>query len=215
MQNFYPDTGFELTDAYSFGFNVATALDPQTRGTGSGYPHDYGVLAQAVFNSGDGDYIEIGSLFGASAIVVAKTKERFGIGGAVCCLDPLNGYYRPGAEANGLVPSPEILMANAEKHGVGDRIECVAKRSFPFPEELAGRRFSCGFIDGDHWGESPLQDWNSLRNRVSEYIIFDNYDLTEKHVAVRQATDVAMNDKDWTVVHISSISFVLRRTDAI
>ena len=65
-------------------------------------------------------------------------------------------------------------------------------------------------IDGDHWGDAPLNDWNLVKDIVSRYVIFDNYD--KEHPAVKATCENASFDPDWTCVYREDISFVLART---
>ena len=211
MLEFHKQSAFKLTEAYTYGIGVANTLSFPVKCKGSGIAHDYGLLSQAVVNAGDGDYVEIGTLFGASAIVVALAKKMFSLSGDVYCIDPLHGYYRKGEAVDGVLPSVDLLMNHATQYGVADLIKPVVTKSFPFPQELEDSQFVCGFIDGDHWGKAPLEDWLNLRNRVSRYIVFDNYDTTSDHVAVLDAGKIAAADEHWSVVHMSSISLILEK----
>lgn len=130
--------------------------------------------------SGRGDHCEIGVLWGGSAITSALTRREYGVHGKVYCIDPLDGYYMDHpvhARSNDdlLVPiSEETLVTNAQHFGVMDDLVIVKSRSHPWPDSLAFNNFSSAFIDGNHWGMDPLNDWINLRNRTSGYIMFDN-----------------------------------------
>ena len=141
------------------------------------------VLGEAVLSAGDGDYIEIGTLFGGSAIVAAMVKKAFGIRGDVYCIDPLNGYYIDGGRDDNVDPvsavpvTPEVLIRNFDTFAVTDRLKIIQKKSQPFPHEhLHTDIFSVGYIDGCHCGYTPFLDFYEMSKYVYGYILFDNYD---------------------------------------
>jgi len=207
---FFPQSLFKLGKAYNYGIEASKKMITDITGRACGKPHDYALIAQTVVYAGPGNYVETGTLFGASALVAALTKRKFDIEGMVYCVDPLDGYYGTGNnDMSGILPTPEVLMENAKKYGVEDRIVYVAKKSIPFPKELDGLQFSMAFIDGDHWKDAPTQDWDNLSKATSKYVMFDNYDRT--HPSVINAAEKATADKYFRVVHMSSISFILER----
>jgi len=120
-----------------------------------------GIFAEVVLQSGDGHYVEIGSLYGGSAIVAALVKEHFGLDGMVYCVDP----------------TPRHITENAKQYGVDDRIIVVNEVSSPWL--LGDTGFSMGYIDGDHRPPHPTEDWNILKEVVTRYILFDDYDRSE------------------------------------
>jgi hypothetical protein len=124
----------------------------------------------------DGDHLEIGTLHGGSAIVVALLKKRYGFTGRVVCVDPLDGYYTgtryafPVDFVSKVPVSLETIRENERRFGV--ELEIVRARSIPFP--LHGRRFATAYIDGDHWGDVPLMDFINAAWITDKYITFDN-----------------------------------------
>jgi len=172
-------------------------------------------LAWALSQAGDGHHLEIGTLHGGSAILVALVKRQYGYEGDVWCVDPLDGYYMgtpfefPVDWESKVPVSPEILMANLEFFNVADRVHIVQARSDPLPAELP-ERFASAFIDGDHWGPAPLQDWRNVKPRVDGYVIFDNADLV-KHPNVWAATLEAAADPEWETILTEGITAVFRR----
>ena len=160
--------------------------------------------------SGAGDYIEIGTLFGGSAILAGKYCK-----GHVYCIDPLDGYYAKGRVDKGtnLLPSPKIVRENWESFGLDlDRLHIYAHKHPPWPEELKNKRFDIGYIDGEHTHEAAMQDWDALKDRVDKYIIFDN---TEKR-GVMDAFEEAVQHPDWehvdSAVGIEYAAEVLKKT---
>lgn len=195
---------FFLDDAYIWGKEQIEDIRRIIRGRPAGEPHDYGLLAQMVHNAGDGDHVEIGTYYGASAILAAQTKLKYRLGGRVVCIDPLDGYYGNAAEEI----TPGVLRANAQACGVSLRI--VRGVSTPWPAELENNRFVSAFIDGWHWGDVPLEDFRNLSKRVARFILFDNYD--ERHPDVVRSCLIAAEYPEWIPVHVSGISFLLERS---
>ena len=177
-------------------------------------------IGEGVGMAGGGDHLEIGTLFGGSAIVAALVKQGAGLEGKVYCVDPLDGYYRDMCNykdnidpESGIPVSPEIVMQNAKRFGVEDRLAIIPKKSHPFPEELKHKRFITALIDGDHWAEMPWLDWMSVKDKVNKYVMFDNYD--DKHPAVMEAAEKAAQDEEWEKVEQTGIVFVLGRVRCV
>lgn len=184
---------FPLGDGYYYGRRLNKELRDVLGNKLVQSPHATGLLCQAIVNSGDGDYVEIGSLYGGSAITVALTKKEFNLKGFVWCIEP----------------NPRDIYNNAKLFGVQDKIIVYQT---PSEEMVWGDyTFSCGFIDGDHREPNPELDWRMLEYRVNRYIIFDDYDKSEKGVefAVR---DVLLDyESDWKPVHISDAIVIFER----
>lgn len=176
---------------------------------------DVNILAWAVARAGDGNHLEIGTLFGGSAIITALVKAELGLKGRVTCLDPLDGYYLGTPFACPVDPvctkpiTAERVRKNAEAFGV--ELEIIAKKSQPFPEELMDRRFVSAYIDGDHWGDGPMLDWLNVKARTDRIVVFDNNDA--KHPAVQKAVEEAIKDPAWKLIFLGGISAVLERCD--
>src|SRR4030067_897051 len=107
--------------------------------------------------AGPGNHLDIGSLFGASAITAALVKKELKHSGKVYCLDPyeprdpsMKPPHTPDALFNA---TGEALMNNAEKLGV--ELELIQKKSPPWPEELDKVLFSSAFVGGDPKNGAP------------------------------------------------------------
>ena len=173
------------------------------------------VVMEYVLRAGGGNHLEIGTLFGGSAIPVALAKKKYNQPGMVVCVDPLNGYYQDKWPRANMVDkvtkipvTPTTLFQNIDTFGVGDRVMVLRSKSEVIAN-LVDMRFTTAYIDGDHWGIEPLNDWNLVRNIVSRYVIFDNYD--ESHPEVKQACALADIDLDWRCVYQEGISYVVER----
>lgn len=140
-------------------------------------------------------YVEIGTLFGGSAIVAGKA------GCEVFCIDPLDGYYsakRDTAEhpdpSTGLVPSEKIVRANWDAGGLDPKELHIYKQLHPpWPEEI-DRTFDAGLIDGDHRLSGVMADYNGMADRV-KYLMF--HDINK--ASVRVVYNMALESGDWEV----------------
>ena len=172
-------------------------------------------LLSMVANAGDGDHIEIGALFGASAIAVGMMKERLGLEGEIYVIDPYDkeeraSNIRPLKDTgkDDMSADPNVLMRNAETFGV--KINLVQEYSNPWPEQLVDNTFATGYIDGDHQHNMPYLDFQNLRERVSGYIGLDN--VEEGYMDVMGALGKIMTeDEDWTLFYKNGTFAALRR----
>jgi len=142
-------------------------------------------LSYAISESGDGNYLEIGSLFGGTAIMAALIKREFGLSGDVYAIDPFDEYYKGTRNDRGSkVGAPvdpithkavtiERAQSNAKKMGVDVNFIKGKASAATLP---AGIRFSVVFIDGDHWNDAPWQDWLLVKDITDYVIVFDNCD---------------------------------------
>ncbi len=171
-------------------------------------------LGQAAALSPKGDHLEIGTLYGGTAILVALLNRKLNRPGKVYCVDPLEGYYETG-RADPLSTAPvneSTFRENIRRFGLEDRVVLIKKKSFPFPTELTGMAFSTVLIDGDHWGLAPLIDFDSVRNRTTGFVLFDDYD--DRHAAVVKAVKMVQKDyPSWTLVYIHNTMCVMGKVE--
>lgn len=151
-------------------------------------PEENAVLLQEAVIQYQGDYIEIGTLYGGTLVLAAMLCNF-----DVYAVDPLDGYYRPGKvdKLTGLVPSKDIVMGNLKMFGEDATI--FTQKTPPLPLELENHQFGVGFIDGDHTYRGCLADYQELKN-LCRCLVFDN---TEKG-AVRKVVEKAVRE-GWTV----------------
>lgn len=175
------------------------------------------ILLETVFQSGGGNYLEIGSLFGGSAISVALLKNALHQDGFVFCVDPLNGYYynlAPRADMidtqSGVPVTETTFFNNVNKFNVSNRI-CLIKCYSDYVYFNRSLKFSVVYIDGDHRNGMPLYDFNLVRNVVTDYIVFDNH--SDTHPEVQYAVEYATNHTEWVKVHEEDITCVLKKVN--
>ena len=182
----------------------------------NGITNNVEVVLYFVSKALSGDYLEIGTLFGGSAISVAILKKLLKQSGLVFCIDPLNGYYRgrfgPNTtidpHSDGCAVTPETLFQNIRLFGVGDKIFVMQASSTDCPS-LDALEFSVVYIDGDHWNGVPTRDWLYVKDYATRFVIFDNCD--DYHLDVQAACKIASDDLEWECVYDKGISYVVER----
>lgn len=203
-------TFLKLGDAYHYGVDMAKNIRKNIAGRAIFYPHEAGVLAQMIYDARHSDHVEIGTLFGASAILAALVKKEFGMHGQVHCIDPLERRsFVLDDHAAGLKATSTVIHNNARAYEVIDRIILHLVRSEPWP--LGDQTFGTGYIDGDHWGGQTMRDWLNLKTCVKYGIIIDDYCQGKPEVV--ETVVAAINDPDWTVVHIAGTMAFLRKRE--
>ena len=130
-----------------------------------------------------GDYIEIGSAFGGSAIMAALAMgDR---PGTVFCIDPFLG-------TNEFMLDEKLVAFwyNMVEYDVHQRIIAFKQVHPPFPIPIHFHKFSVGLIDGDHLRNAPTRDFIALGARVTDYLLFDNTEKSPVSDAVTTATSM-------------------------
>ncbi len=130
-----------------------------------------------------GDYAEVGSLWGGTAIAAA-----FATDGQIVCIDPFSH------DDEGAQPSVETFWDNIREYDLQDRVELYVCQSAPWPLP-ADRRFGCVLIDGNHAAPWPETDWESAR-RVTDVILLHDVNWHEPAVA-RLHKRVTGDDIGW------------------
>jgi len=173
------------------------------------------ILLSYVHKAGEGNHLEIGTLFGGSAISVALLKQQLDQSGLVFCIDPLDGYYTkhwPRDDmidpSSGIPVTSEILFRNIKDFDVENRI-FVMKSYSTVCVPFTGITFSTAYIDGDHKGETPYKDWLLVKDHVTDYVIFDNCAGT--HLEVLDACHKANDDPNWECAYDQDITYVVQR----
>jgi len=162
-------------------------------------------LGAVVSMAGDGDHLEIGTGFGASAIMAALVKHEFNLGGKVWCIDP----YLPGEKADVLQASIEMLNENAVHFKVAEKLVLLPNKSLPLPEEVKEKAFVSAYIDGDHDGMAPWMDFLALRGIVKKFVCFGGFE--EFYPGVMVAAIRALTIGGW-ILHYKAGNFIsLRR----
>ena len=173
-------------------------------------------LGKVVQMAGPGDHIEIGTLFGASAIMAALVKEEFGMTGKIYCVDPFvprspSIHYNEEKQRikDNKEATLEIVLENFDKFKVSDRMVVVPQPSYPWPVDLKDHEFVSGYIDGDHGNGMPWADFLSLRDRVKNFLMFDNFE--EAYGDITIAALRALTVGGWFLHYKEGIFLSMRR----
>ncbi len=144
----------------------------------------------------DGDHLEIGSMWGGTAIAAANATPNM----LVVCVDPFTDADSEVKER----PSEDKFLENVLEAGVADRVELHVCKSAPWPL-YPRRRFGTVLIDGDHTAPWPETDWESARC-VTDVILV--HDVNEHEPAVAQLHRRVMDEGEWTLT--GSAKFLYR-----
>ncbi|MFA5808764.1 MAG: hypothetical protein WC935_00320 [Thermoleophilia bacterium] len=154
-------------------------------------PEEKFALEACILEAGDGDYLEIGVNRGGSLAFAGLIKRHLKQGGSIYGIE------------NGLGWKPEIekLML-----GLGLPYKVFYQNSHPFP--AGDIKPVVSFIDGDHEGDAPINDWNNVKDITKRFILF--HDCNEGS-PVEKAVENAKTESDWRLVTMSGNMAVFER----
>jgi hypothetical protein len=139
--------------------------------------------------------------------VAAATKKEFGFMGDVYTID--NGQYQEKIKRQQGIELPDdVVITNADIFGVADRIFTIEGNTWPLPVPLNSMDFVSAFIDAGHdFGDCHL-DWISAK-KTADIVVFHDYDSS--HPGVVTTVELAANDLEWWLVHLSHHTAILER----
>lgn len=156
--------------------------------------------ALSKYASLEGDYLEIGCLWGGTAILAALSKIENGVDGHIYTVDFMRGgfwvYGDPGADNE--VPSYTKVVLNLKAFAVENRVSVIVSESspLPLPKGVSPRVV---MIDGDHRFEGCMTDWLNAKTLKPDYVMLHDYD--EKHLGVMRAVDqITEHDSDYKLI---------------
>ena len=191
-----------MTTAFDLGVSIARHMldnnPPRTVGNQANLQM-YGELAEMVLAAGDGDYLDVGTYNGTSAIVAAKVKQQYNLAGRVICLDDFAWYDK---ERSVNTEQLEKTQAYFDAYGVADLVDIVIGTTFDTPAEILNRQYAAALIDGNHWYDQPRKDFAIVAPLVTGYVMLD--DVDESHPDVMAAVAEAEHDDAWTVCRRSN-----------
>lgn len=166
-----------------------------------------GLLAEIV-RFCPGDHVEIGCLWGGTAVIAALAKNA----GRVITIDPMaGGWWDTEDPVMRARPTPAAVLGNFQRFGVAHKISiCMTKsHPWPLPDDV---RPGTVLIDGDHAYEGALADWRSASRRAGNYILVHDYG-TNRHPGVQRMVDeIAMSDPCWSELCRVDTLVVFERT---
>ena len=158
-----------------------------------------------------GIHLEIGTLWGGTAIVAALAKRKHGNGSMVITIDFMKGGYwehgDPGCKLE--CPTQNIIKQNLKKFDVFDLVAVIKAESNPLPIEASIKPVTV-LIDAGHTYEACLADWNNIKALKPKFVIFHDYN-TGKHPGVQRVVDeVVKNDNQWQEVELVNTMIVFK-----
>lgn len=165
------------------------------------------VLAKMVVDAGPGDHVEIGTLWGGTAIIAALAKRMAGIPGRVFTIDTMGsgGFWTASGDpgADNKTPSPDIIKENLERLGVDDIVVPIRADSKTIP--LPTIRPVSVFIDGDHEYPGAIADWKYAQKYCQRFIAFHDY-LPEYAGVYKAVNEAASEYPNWK--HVSTVEIM-------
>ena len=143
-----------------------------------------------------GLHVEVGTLWGGTAILAALAKTEAHVQGHVLSIDfMLGGFWNTEDPEIHKRPTPQDVYMNMIRFGVEGMVSVLRCPSHPWP--LAHHiRPVTALIDGDHSKDGCLRDWLSLKDRVERYVMFHDYH--KYYPGVQGVVDnVVRNDDNW------------------
>ena len=159
---------------------------------------DAELLRKTIIKAGDGNYIEIGTLYGASAIFAVLVKRENKQKGWVYAIDPMTGYY--GGDDGFRTVSVDDFYSNLEKFSA--HVSLIREYSYPFPLNI---KASVILIDGDHTLKAVKQDFESAK-KYTNTIIFHDYNDSAIYDFVNSLMDWKITDSIKTMAVIERIT---------
>lgn len=159
----------------------------------------------------EGDYLDIGCLWGGTAILAALSKIENDVDGHVYTIDSMRGGYwahgDPEVENEALSYTKVIL--NLRNFSVESRVDVLVADSnpLPLPKDV---KPTVVLIDGDHRYEGCMTDWLNVKKLEPDYVLFHDYNT--KHPGVTRVIDqVKEHDNEYKQIEIVDTMVVFER----
>ena len=137
-----------------------------------------------------GDYVEIGSAWGGSAVMAGMAMEAVGRPGIIVCIDPFTREVALEGSDQRLKQFWDTMI----HYDLHQRVFAFKQYSPPFPLAAYYHIYSVSLIDGNHFGDAPGDDFNVLTKRTTDYMLFDNAEIE----AVGDTIDIILETtKQW------------------
>lgn len=182
-----------LSGAYFAGMRLKPLVANSMNGRYTMASQDAGAIAECVSRCG-GDYLEIGSLQGGSAIMAGLFAR-----GNVYCVD-IWGWAK-GQTQEGPEPSPETVLMNTSAFGLSGIIPLTrAMGDETLPKEVPDE-VDVSFIDGDHHYEWALADWLAVKDRTRRYVLFHDVHMDDEAHKAIEVLKMAADEPEWALVY--------------
>ena len=165
--------------------------------------------------------IEIGVLFGISAMVILEAVGPFFEHAHITLIDPFEGYYQPDEldPMTRLPVSRRLVDRNLDRFGVSPEQYTVIQGCSGddrVREQVSGRSYNFLLIDGDHSFEGVKADFDRYAPMIQPrgYIVLDDYGAPQWPGVTRFVDEVLSVSPLVECVGIASRTAVFRRTSA-
>ena len=200
---------FTIGSGYEYGKGLVDEIQGKIEGRMMGSGEDMGLLAQAIEIAGPGDYLEIGTFFGGSAIVACKAKEKLNKPGKVVCIDPYNESYpwRKDGKSNA-VADKKTFWRNMARFGCMCELWPVDSMVADWRRLADDYNIVVVYVDGDHDIPYVVNDlWASIRLRPP-FIVVDDY--SPAHPGIMREVQKVRVQTDYELVKVGGKTAVLR-----
>jgi len=154
-------------------------------------------------------YLEIGTLWGGTAIIAALAGAK-----KVITIDSMDGirWTEPDPFYPHEIVTKERILRNFQEFGIEDRVELVHAKSFPFPVKDIYPDIT--LIDGGHGGD-VIDDWESVKDITKKIILFHDYKRGDLPMVAHVVNVLVRDDEDWEHVGIVDSTAIIKRKDCI
>jgi len=191
-------------EAWKLGLDLEVKIRQEMLGEFQVWGNQVALLAQIVQAAGNGDHLDIGTMWGGSAILAALVKKIMGLGGKVHTIDLLErSFYEQHkwyltSEDKTIYPTLDQLIRNFGLFDVSDRIAFYQMRSADW--EFEEQEPVSAFIDGAHDFDSVLADWQICKEHC-DLIMFHDYTDGSSWGGIKKVVDQhALKDPDFGVL---------------
>lgn len=161
-----------------------------------------------------GLHLEVGCLWGGTAILAALAKREAHAPGHILSIDfMLGGFWDTEDPEINKRPHPQDVYMNAIRFGVEGMISVLRCSSYPWPfsEHL---KPATALIDGDHSYNGCKRDWESLKDITEKTLIFHDYHPYYPGVQ-RVVDELVKPDPAWEATHHVGRMIVFERNNAV
>jgi len=147
---------------------------------------------------GAGDHIDLGTLWGGTAILAALAKRAGGFAGHIYTVDYMQGgYWNTGDPSVGMKkPTEAAIHANLARFGVADLVTVIKANTYPWPVPERVQPVSV-LIDCDHSYEGCLRDWEKVRSLKPLYVAFHDYNAKTHPGVARVVDEIRKEDEEY------------------
>ena len=157
-----------------------------------------------------GNHLELGTLWGGSAIVAGLAKIKYDNSHKVYTVDFMQGgYWNSGDPGCNLkIPTMKTILDNIEMFKLNCFVTSIKESTNPIPVNI---KPTTVLIDAGHSFEDCLKDWNNVKELKPKFVLFHDYN-TGKHPGVQRVVDeVVKLDNGWKEVEAVNTMIVFER----